>query len=304
MLEADGRQNMAALARQLGVGIHTVGRRLDRLIGSGSLQVMATVDPSKVGRPLHAMICLKLSPQKIQSTITELCKHPSVMVIQRAMGRFDLVVSMWFFSVADLETFLRVTLPAMPGVKTSETSIMLNIAKGRLTQLSPYFIDSKDRDLISLLQEDPRRSNSSIAAALDISCPTVGRRVDHLLADGTVTVKAIGPQARDPKAVRAQLRIRAECKSIAATIAALVAHPQVGWIGSCTGPFDVMAFVSAPSTEEIARFSNTELHRIKGVIEVEYLLILDLVPYYKLRHQEYWKHLNPPGAMTPPPGRA
>lgn len=294
LLEADGRQSLMALAGRMGVSIHTVARRLERLIRDQVIRVVGTVDIEKVGAPLSVLVCLQLEPGTIETTINELGRHPCVFAIQKTMGRFNILLSMWFHSTRDLARFLLVSLPGIPGVKISDTSVILNIVKSLGTRLSPYFIESEDRDLIALLQEDGRRSNASTATALGISPSTVGRRIRQLLASGTIRISLYRYIPRPEARVGALVRISVELSRMASAITELANHPQVVSVSICTGQFDIIARVYAESTENLSDFIATHVNSIPGVVEVEYSLILETHSFYDSRHREYWNGENRP----------
>lgn len=285
---------MTALAKQMDVSFHTVARRLDKLLSDETIRIVGTVDIEKIGPLVGVIVCLQLEPKTTETVIDKLSKHPSVLAIERTMGNFDILVYMWFLSKKDLSEFISFSLPKMPEIIMCETLVELNQLKGGLTRLSPYFIDSEYRDLISLLQQDGRRSNASIGAALGISPQAVGYQIRHLLASGKVRIRIYDNSGRPELRSGAQARICVEFSKLHSAVEELAANPKVTAVNVYAGHYPIVARIHAESTEELSDFVATHINSIKGVREVEYSLILETRSFYEQRHREYWNGENRP----------
>ena len=67
ILQEDGRASNAKIARGVGVSEGTIRRRLKKLIGDSTIQIVALPEPSKLGYKTEAMIALQVDPGKIHS---------------------------------------------------------------------------------------------------------------------------------------------------------------------------------------------------------------------------------------------
>jgi len=136
LLQKDGRQNSEALARQLGVSPSTVLRRLRRLIRSGTVRIVAVVDLGKVGFPLVAVMGLDVLPARVSSVVESLAALPAVKFAATTTGRFDIMAFLRFRCNEELADFKERQLPAMDGIKDTQSILCLDVKKGRYTQNS------------------------------------------------------------------------------------------------------------------------------------------------------------------------
>lgn len=135
LLQKDGRQSARALARKLGADPSTVARRLNRLTGEGAIRIGAVVDLALVGLPVVAVAGFDIAPGQLRSAGELLARWPYPQFASTASGRFSLLSFMRFASNDELARFLERQLPELPGVRASETSLCLNVRKGRYTQI-------------------------------------------------------------------------------------------------------------------------------------------------------------------------
>lgn len=113
-------------------------------------------------------------------------------------------------------------------------------------------IDDLDRTLIALLRENARLSTVEIARRLGLSRTTVTHRLARLEAGKVIvgyTVRVAGEIERSE--IRAHVAITLQPKAQAGVEAALRRIPEVRELHSVSGPFDLIAVVSAPSVGDL-----------------------------------------------------
>ncbi|HWH73226.1 MAG TPA: Lrp/AsnC family transcriptional regulator [Methylibium sp.] len=113
-------------------------------------------------------------------------------------------------------------------------------------------LDATDRELLSLLRENARRSTAELARALGLSRTTVQSRIERLerrrvIAGYTVKVD----DALEAALVRAHIMITVAPKQAGAIEAALRRIAAVRSLFSVSGPYDLLAVVAAPSITEL-----------------------------------------------------
>ena len=135
IVEQNAHQSSEEIARQLNVSSATVRRRLKRLIDTQQLQIMARVDPVKLGFPVCALIGLNVDHDSHNNVMEALRKLPQVSWASTTTGRFDGFVFSRFSSNEGLYDFLKNVLIKIPGVRDCETFICLHIEKDRLPVL-------------------------------------------------------------------------------------------------------------------------------------------------------------------------
>jgi len=78
LLGRDARQSSEALAKQLNVSPVTIRRRVNKLIQSGVVRIVAVGDPNKLGFPLAAVIAFDVAHEKLDSVMEILASRPEV----------------------------------------------------------------------------------------------------------------------------------------------------------------------------------------------------------------------------------
>lgn len=129
ILQRDGRTTNTEIARQLGVAEGTIRRRMDRLISEGVMKIAAVADPFKVGMGVVALIHLDVELSHLEEVAEELVEMQCVRVVAYATGVHDIFIEAIFPSQQELLKFLKDELPLIPGIRDSETSIVLKILK-------------------------------------------------------------------------------------------------------------------------------------------------------------------------------
>lgn len=113
-------------------------------------------------------------------------------------------------------------------------------------------LDPTDRELLSLLRENARRSTAELARALGLSRTTVQSRIERLERQRVIagyTVKV--DDAVEAALVRAHIMITVGPKQTGAIEAALRGIAAVRSLFSVSGPYDLLAVVAAPSIAEL-----------------------------------------------------
>ena len=121
-------------------------------------------------------------------------------------------------------------------------------------------MDAKDRQILALLEEDARRSNSDIARATSLSAPTVAERIARLRDIGVIrgyTVR-IDP-AKVALPVTAIIEFRPHTMTDEEAVAFAKKLPQIRDCYRVTGNALLLLIVRVPSNDAL-----------KGVLEILY----------------------------------
>lgn len=129
LLQKDGRITTQALARAVGVSDVTARRKLRRLLGENIVQIVAAVDPFQIGYESPVIIGLKVDRPRLDEIAEKLCQHPSIRYVGAATGNSDLIVEVVAASNHELADFLLGYLSMIPGIRETETSLVLRIYK-------------------------------------------------------------------------------------------------------------------------------------------------------------------------------
>lgn len=127
----DAKQSSEEIAKQLNVNSATVRRRLKNLIDNGYLHIVGVVDPVDFGLPVAAILGLDVDNDKLDTVLALLLDQPEIKWAAITSGRFDITAIARFPSIAELALFITSKLGHVNGLRNTETSICLNVEKGR-----------------------------------------------------------------------------------------------------------------------------------------------------------------------------
>lgn len=141
-------------------------------------------------------------------------------------------------------------------------------------------MDETSKRIIELLQTDGRKPFVSIAAEVGLSEGAVRQRVQRLLDAGMMQIVAV----TDPIMVgfSRQAMIGIKVQGDASPVAeALCLIPQVDYVVTTAGSFDLLAEVVCEGDDELLRVLMTQIRVIPGVSHTETFV------YLKLNKQHY-----------------
>lgn len=113
-------------------------------------------------------------------------------------------------------------------------------------------MDEIDEDLIALLSENARMPVASLAKHLNLARSTVQARLDRLEHTGVIkgyTVR-LGDKMRSER-LRATVLLQIDPMKLPAVLSRLKALPEVRAVHTASGRFDLIATLSAQTTETL-----------------------------------------------------
>lgn len=127
-LQTDGRRPFTQIATEIGVSEAAVRSRTNRLIERGILQVVGVADPGKLGFQ-QALIGIRCEPGRLVAVADALAALPEVDYVVITTGRYDILIEMVSEDNEGLLRFLTDRLPAIDGVRDTETFTYLRLVK-------------------------------------------------------------------------------------------------------------------------------------------------------------------------------
>jgi len=129
-LQTDGRAAYSAIARDIGLSEAAVRQRVQRLLDSDVLQIVAVTDPAQVGFDRQAMIGVRVKGDltPVQEALSTL---PEVAYVVLTAGRFDVLVEVVCVDDEHLLDLLTARIRTIEGVIETETFVYLKLAKQR-----------------------------------------------------------------------------------------------------------------------------------------------------------------------------
>jgi Lrp/AsnC family transcriptional regulator for asnA, asnC and gidA len=135
-------------------------------------------------------------------------------------------------------------------------------------------LDSTERRMVELLQEDGRLSVAELARELSVTEVTARRKLKRLLADSVIRVVA----TVDPFDVGYEtpviIGLKVERGKLDAVASAVSRYPQVRYVGASTGRVDLIVEIVTRTNQDLADFLMNELQTIDGITDSETNLIV------------------------------
>jgi Lrp/AsnC family transcriptional regulator, regulator for asnA, asnC and gidA len=127
-LQADGRKPFTTIARSVGLSEAAVRARVQRLLESDVMQIVAVTDPLQLGFTRQAMVGIRVEGD-IALVADHLCEMSAVSYIVTTAGSFDLLVEVVCEDDDELLDVVSRQIRTLPGVTSTETFIYLKLNK-------------------------------------------------------------------------------------------------------------------------------------------------------------------------------
>ncbi|MGC8498502.1 MAG: Lrp/AsnC family transcriptional regulator [Acidimicrobiales bacterium] len=173
------------------------------------------------------------------------------------------------------------TSPKISRTKRGRTSVTASASPSALESVTgAAALDTIDREIISLLQQDGRRPYGAIAADVGLSEAGVRRRVQRLRDLGVMQIVAITDplQLGFGREALVGIRVHGDVRQVAEKVAAI---NEANYVVMTAGSFDLIAEVIAVDDDALLHLLNDSIRSIPGVTEVETFV------YLKLSKQTY-----------------
>lgn len=158
-------------------------------------------------------------------------------------------------------------------------------------------IDSLDRQVLAILQEDGRATYQEISKRLGVAPATARTRVLQLLKDEVISVVAVPNPARMGYGFHANVGLCLDPGNTEAAAEMLTARGEVGWVGLTTSYYDVFFEIILKSSREFMIFKEQFLATLPGCRRIDVFEIWDT---RKLHYQVIpSEEARPPAARAP-----
>jgi Lrp/AsnC family transcriptional regulator for asnA, asnC and gidA len=127
-LQLDGRAPYSKLGPAVGLSQAAVRQRVQRLIESGVMQVVAVTDPATLGFAVQAMVAVSVSGDvRTVAAVVEDLEEVEYVVI--TAGRFDLLVEVVCTDTHHLLEVVNDRIRAIPNVSATEVFTYMSLVK-------------------------------------------------------------------------------------------------------------------------------------------------------------------------------
>lgn len=130
-------------------------------------------------------------------------------------------------------------------------------------------MDKLDIRIISLLQDDGTATNAGIARQVGVSEETVRRRLKRLVQEEYIKVVALPDPVKLGYESEVLIGVQVDADKVDAVSDALANMDEINWVSITTGSFDIFAWATLKSSEELSVFLRTKVGVTPGVRRLE-----------------------------------
>ena len=127
-LQEDGRRPYAAIGKAVGLSEAAVRQRVQRLLDTGVMQIVAVTDPLQVGFARQAMIGIRVEGD-MTAVADTLAAMDEVDYVVVTAGSFDVIIEVVCEDDDHLLELLTQQIRSLPGVRSTETFVYLKLLK-------------------------------------------------------------------------------------------------------------------------------------------------------------------------------
>jgi Lrp/AsnC family transcriptional regulator for asnA, asnC and gidA len=127
-LQQDGRRSYAAIGKVVGLSEAAVRQRVQRLVDTGIMQIVAVTDPLQLGFAREAMIGIRVNGP-IEPVADALAELDEVSYVVMTAGSIDILAEVIAESDEDLLEIVSERIRRIPGVASTETFVYLGLRK-------------------------------------------------------------------------------------------------------------------------------------------------------------------------------
>ncbi|MDP6801254.1 MAG: Lrp/AsnC family transcriptional regulator [SAR202 cluster bacterium] len=136
-------------------------------------------------------------------------------------------------------------------------------------------MDTRDLQIISILQDDGKSTNLTIARSIDTSEETVRRRRETLLGSGDMRIVCIPDPSLLGYGTQALIGLSVDLASVDAVAAELAGIDEITWVSITTGLYDILIWVVTRSTATLKTLLGEQIGAVTGVLRSETFVCLE-----------------------------
>ena len=137
-------------------------------------------------------------------------------------------------------------------------------------------IDSVDEQIVRLLGKDARQNSETLAKQLNLSAATVRRRLRKLIHSDLLRIVGVVEPASFGFPVIAVITLDVSHDKLELVIEELSKRPEVRFISTTTGRYDIIAIARFRSTDCLSEFVTKELAKLEGIRDSETFICLQV----------------------------
>lgn len=288
ILRRDGRASYSEIARELNTNREFVASRINPLLESGKLRIIAAVHPRVLGLHLGAHLSIRVGGD-VRRVLDAICALQTPDFISVVVGPFQLVVELQLRSLTELRQEIA-NIRSIAGVREVQVLLYERIMRSFFNEPEPDVLaeqlDAIDVAIIKRLADDGRANFADVAEAVGLSLSGCRTRVQRLVEANIVHIGAI--KQRTDMANEFLFGIGTNTHGgDQEVIDLLSAQPGLEFLSRTVGRFDLKATIAF---ESLAQFNGlvATLRSLPSVTDCEQWLHVSLVREESYRQTLGW----------------
>jgi DNA-binding Lrp family transcriptional regulator len=292
-LQKNLRQSNRRLAQSLNVDEHTIRKRIENLVSSGTVILAALPNLKRLGYQTRIFMLLEAAAVKFDDVGKQLCQIPQLGFVAYCAGFTKFYVRGDFTTIESVAKFVKDDLGKIHGINCIDIIIELEQLKSMSTELTrkansqlagielsqqeSVSIDKVDRHLIFELQKNARASLKELAHVVGVSPMTIQRHIKYLVENGTIDFTAIPSAGTLGYPVIAFARIQTNPARTCYVAESCAKYPQIHYVGITAGSTQILITLHGHSHQIISGFVTSELSKIEGIVKVDSFGFLEML---------------------------
>jgi len=297
-------QKSTALAHFFGVSERAIRRRVNNIISNKLVKVIAVPNFVSFGFKAWARIGVKVTPGSLSRVARVLVAHRSIHFVTYALGRFDIIISVYFDTIDKLTYFVNSDLAKVKGILFTETMLLASPRKYMLFSWpapvfqetktgwkpyrdatfnrSHYEVDEVDRRILDILSENGLARPASLKSRLGIGENTIRKRMKAMLQNEVYKLNVVPLVDALQYEVEATTGITTNHQFPHKIIDSIIEHPEVFLASVSLGRFNLIIGTRFRSANLLNQFVTTVLPSIPGISSTETYLHTKRLKYYNV----------------------
>ena len=142
-------------------------------------------------------------------------------------------------------------------------------------------VDKTDVKIIRALAEDARISNVQLARQLNIAVSTVSRRIDKLIHENVISIKALPNALKMGFKASAVIGLDVDLRKVDDVCSKLMDNSYITRVVTTFGRFDMLIIADYPDFELLHHFIKQELSQIDGITRTEPFFVSETTKRYE-----------------------
>jgi DNA-binding Lrp family transcriptional regulator len=131
LLQEDGRMSARDVSRRLGdIGDRAVRYRIDRLLRSKVISIIAVVDNERVGYPVLGDVMIELPSARVRDTLATLAEDELVCYLGADLDRGTITLQIAARAEFEFRSWVSALLRSVDGAALVKSTVVRQVAKG------------------------------------------------------------------------------------------------------------------------------------------------------------------------------